>query len=206
MKRKIKPQKPILIAGIVILVISLCVIFPVEYSKASFVSDLKFTYFTLGIATLTFMYAFMGKNTYKGLLFLLCSSIFSIICWFVFLPESELSKSNSKVFELTITIFSFFENFAKLYMGAVTGIVAGLIFLIVNARFSKDENPYQLFFKRLIAYLVILAVVCFFFAKGGDWIFEISEHAKDKNGYYSWDEKIDTLYFDNNDLKELLKS
>ncbi|WP_113654341.1 hypothetical protein [Pedobacter namyangjuensis] len=181
MIQEIKPKKPILIAGAVILIISLCVIFPIEYSKASFVSDLKFTYFTLGIAMLILMYAFMGRNTYKGLLFLLCSCIFSIICWFIVLPESGLSKSNSKAFELTIAIFSFFENFAKLYMGTVTGIIAGLIFLIVNARLLKDENRYQLFFKRLVSYLIILGVVSFLFAKGGDWIFEISEYLKMKS-------------------------
>ncbi|WP_316807407.1 hypothetical protein [Pedobacter agri] len=178
MKQEIKP---IFLAGIVILIISVCIIFPIEYRKASFVTDLKFTYSTLGVAMLTFMYAFMGRNTYKGLLFLLGSCVFSIICWFIFLPESALSKSNSKVFEITIAIFSFFEHFAKLYMGTVTGVIAGLIFLIVNARFLKDANRYLLFFKRLISYLVILGIVCFLFAKGGDWIFEISEYLKSKS-------------------------
>lgn len=180
MKQEIKPKKPILIAGAVILIISLCVIFPIEYSKASFVTDLKFTYFMLGIAMFTFMYALMGENIYKGLLFLLCSCIFSIICWFVFLPETELSKSNSKVFELTIALFSFFENFAKLYMGAVTGIIAGLIFMLIDYKFIKTKNRYPLFFIRLIAYLVILGIVSILFAKGGDWIFEISEYFKKK--------------------------
>ncbi|MDQ8006009.1 MAG: hypothetical protein REI64_14500 [Pedobacter sp.] len=178
MKQEIKPNKPILIAGVIILVISLCMIFPFEYSKASLVSDLKFTYFTLGIAMLALMYAFMGRSTYKGLLFLLGSCIFSIICWFAFYPNTDLSEKSSKVFELTIAILSFFENFAILYMGTVTGIVAGLIFIIVNARFLKDENRCRLFFKRLISYLIILGIVSILFFKGGDWIFEISEHFK----------------------------
>lgn len=34
---------------------------------------------------------------------------------------------------------------------------------------------------------------------------DIGPYAKDKNGYYAWDEKIDTLNFENNDLKEAIK-
>lgn len=183
MKREIKLNKPILITGIVILIISVCVIFPLEYRNASFVTDLKFTYFTLAMTMFAIMYSLMGKYFYKGLLFLFCSCIFSIICWFIFFPDSELTKNNSKFFEITLAILSFFENFAKLYMGTVTGVIAGLLFLIVNARLLKDENRYQLFFKRLISYLVILGVVCLLFAKGSDWIFEISQYLKSKISY-----------------------
>lgn len=181
MKEEIKASKPILIVGVVILIISICVIFPFEYSKASFIADLKFTYFTLAIAMFTLMYSFMGKHFFKGLILLFCSCIFSIISWFFFFPDNELTENSSKFFEITITILSFFENFAILYIGTVTGIIAGLIFLILNAWLLKGESRYKLFFLRLISYLIIFSIVSILFAKGGDWIFEISEYLKSKN-------------------------
>lgn len=171
MKTDTHINKSALIASIIILAISVCIILPIEYSRASLVSDLKFSHFTVGVALVVLMYAFMGRHTYKGLLLLLCSCIFSIICWSFALQKTEQSKASSEFFELIMSVLSFLENFAIWYMGAVTGVVAGLIFLIVNARFLKDKNRNKLLVKRLISYLVILGVVCMLVAKGGDWIF-----------------------------------
>ena len=179
MHQKINVNKTFLIAGVVILALSLC-IFLFEYNEASFVSDMKFTFLTLTIAMLTFMYSFMGKYFFKGLILLFCSCIFSITCWFIFFPKSDLTEKSSKFFEITLAILSFFENFTILYMGTVTGIIAGLFFMLINYKFIKIKNRYQLFFTRLISYLLILGTVSILFAIGGDWIFEISEYFKSK--------------------------
>ena len=180
MKQEIKVNKTFLIAGIVILAISLCV-FPFEYNKASYVFDLKFTFLTLTLAMLTLMYSFMGKYFFKGLLFLFGSCIFSISCWFYFSPNNkELSEPTSEFFEITLTILSAFQTISILFMGTVTGIVAGLIFLLINYKFLKAENLYLLFILRLISYLIILVVVSVLFHHGKDWIAEIAEYLKAK--------------------------
>ena len=67
-----------------------------------------------------------------------------------------------------------------LYAGIPAGIVAGLVFLIFNYQFIKDENKVTLFIKRLILYSILLFISSILFAKGGDWIFDISEYFKAK--------------------------
>jgi len=180
MKREININKPVLITGIVILIISVAIIWPIEYRTASFVSDLKFTFSGLALATFTLMYSFMGKHFFKGLLFLLFSIFCGIGSWFLLFPFPEIAKPTSKTLELFVLIISMFANFSSIFMGTVTGVVSGLIFLIVNFWFLKDGNRYKLFVKRLLIYLSILVVVSFLFNKGGDWIFDLTEYFKNK--------------------------
>lgn len=178
MIERTKPKKPTLITGLLALTLCLCIIFPYEYRKASFITDLKYTYFTLAVAIFMLMYSFMGKHFFKGLSFLFFSCIFGIAAWFIYLPSPNPIKTNSEFFKFLLTLFSFFNNFAAVYMGIVTGIIAGLIFLVINAWLLKNENRYKLFFLRLGSYLIIFSIVFILFAKGGDWIFEISAHFK----------------------------
>lgn len=162
MNEGIKARKPILIAGVVILTICLCFIFPFEYNRTNYITDLKFTFLSLAVAMFTLMFGLMGKHFYKGLLFLICSALFSFIVWFFLYPAGWLSPV------------------VAVWGGIPSGVIAGLLFLLLNFEFIKDENRYRLFFKRLISYLVILGIVSFLFDKGGDWIFDISEYLKSR--------------------------
>jgi hypothetical protein len=65
-----------------------------------------------------------------------------------------------------------------LYAGIPAGIVAGLVFLIFNYQFIKDENKVSRLIKQGVLYSVILLVSSVLFAKGGDWIFELTEYLK----------------------------
>jgi len=104
----------------------------------------------------------MGKHFYKGLLFLICSALFSFIAWLLLYPAGWLS------------------SVVAVWGGVPSGVVAGLLFMLFNFQFIKDENRYVLFSKRLISYLVILGIVSLLFDKGGDWIFDISEYFKSR--------------------------
>lgn len=159
---EIKNRKPYLVVSAITLLISLCVVFPFESNRSSFIEDLGFTFLTLGIAMLLGMYGLMGKYFFKGLLVLLCSAFFGFIAWF-FLYPSE-----------------WFSVLVAFWAGIPSGIISGLIFILVNFALIRDENRYNLFFKRLISYLLILGIVSILFHKGGDWMFEISEYIKSK--------------------------
>lgn len=162
MKQENKFNKPILIAGVIILTICLCFIFPYEYNRTNYISDLKLTFLSLAAAMFTLMYGLMGKHFFKGLLFLICSALFSFCCWWLFFYSD------------------FWGMIPALYAGIPAGIVAGLVFLIFNYQFIKDENKVTLFIKRLILYSILLFISSILFAKGGDWIFEMSEYLKSK--------------------------
>ncbi len=172
------PNKPILTIGLTMLAISLCIILPLEYSKANFISDLSYTFLGLALATLTIMYSLMGKHFFKGLLFLMFSIICGVACWQLLFPLPEIDKPTFKSLEILLIILSAFANLSILFMGTVTGVVSGLIFLMFNFWLLKDKNRYKLFVKRLVSYLLILVIVAILFAKGSDWIFEITECCK----------------------------
>ena len=163
MKREINPQKLFLVSGVIVLAVSLCIIFPLENSKAITIAEFGYTYLTLTIALLTMMYGLMGKAFFKGLLFLLFSALFSFSAWLLLYPSGWLS------------------SLVAFWAGIPCGIIAGLIFMLINFKFIKDDNRYQLFFKRLISYLLILLIVSYMFHNGGDWIFDVSEYFKNKN-------------------------
>ncbi|SOD18354.1 hypothetical protein [Pedobacter xixiisoli] len=162
MKKENNINKPVLIAGVVIFTISVCIIFPYESSKTSYLAELHFTFLTLALAMFTLMYGLMGKHFFKGLLFLIFSAIFGFCSWAIFLYND------------------FWGVIPALYAGVPAGIVAGLVFLIFNYQFIKDDNKTRLFVKRLILYSVILFISSLLFAKGGDWIFELTEYFKNK--------------------------
>lgn len=155
-----KPNKPILIAGLVIFAISVCIIFPYESNKSNYIDDLKFTFLTLALSMFILMYSLMGKHFFKGLLFLLFSAVFSFACWSLFMYND------------------FWGIIPALYAGIPAGIVAGLVFLIFNYQFIKDENKVSRLIKQGVLYSVILLVSSVLFAKGGDWIFELTEYLK----------------------------
>lgn len=153
-------RKWFLIAASIILLISLCIIFPYEQSRSNFIDDLGYTFLTLAISMFLGMYGLMGKAFFKGLLFLIFSTVFSFCVWLLFYPADILSK------------------IAAIYGGIPSGIVAGLFFLIVNHKFLKDENQYKQILKQLVCYSIILLIVSILFDKGGDWIDEILMHFK----------------------------
>jgi len=158
-----KNRKWFLIASGITLLVSLCVIFPIE-KKSEFISDLVYTFITLGLAMLLGMYGLMGKKILGGLLILLMSVIISFISWYI------------------VFYNDFWGIIPAIYGGIPSGIVAGLLFLITDANFLADDNKYKRFIKRLSTYSVLLIIISVLFAKGGDWIFEISEYFKNKAG------------------------
>lgn len=178
MRKEINVNKPALIAGIIILIICLCIVFPIEYRTASFLSDLKYTFFSLALAMLTLMYSLMGKHFFKVLLFLLFSIICGIACWFLLFPLPDIAEPSSKTLELFIFFISAFANLSSIVMGTVTGVIAGLIFLAVNFWFLHDENRYKLLAKRLLVYLSIVLLVALVCHEGGDWIYNVTEYFK----------------------------
>lgn len=151
-----KNRKGFLIGGVILLVISACILWPLEYGKAQYITDFGFTFLTLGLGLLATMYGLMGENFTKGLTFILSSAVVGFVVWLIFSPTD------------------FFSAVLAMMVGFPSGFIAGLIFLVINHLFLKDENRRRLFFKQLICYVVILFVVCMLFYKGGDWIDELS--------------------------------
>ncbi|WP_316735687.1 hypothetical protein [Pedobacter aquatilis] len=156
------PNKPILVSDVIIFAICICIIFPYEYNRASYITDLKFTIISLALTMFTLMYGLMGRHFFKGVLFLIFSAVFSFLCWF------------------GVAYNDFWGIVPALYAGAPAGVLAGLLFLIFNFKFIKDENKYKLFFKRFALYLLILFVVSILFAKGGDWIFDLEMYFRSR--------------------------
>ncbi|WP_235324394.1 helix-turn-helix domain-containing protein [Pedobacter lusitanus] len=69
MSKYSKPRKIILLTGIVICLLSVFIIFPVEYSKSYFIEDYILTYTGLTMATLSILYGLTGRSFIKYLLF-----------------------------------------------------------------------------------------------------------------------------------------
>jgi len=154
-------RKWFLIASGAMLIISLCVIFPLE-KKSEFIGDLVYTFITLGIAILLGMYGLMGKKIINGLLLILSSIVISFVCWYIVFNND------------------FWGIVPAIYGGIPSGIVTGLLFLIVDYKWIEGEDRFRLFFKRLISYSIILLIVSVIAAKGGDWMFNISQYFKMK--------------------------
>ena len=152
-------RRVLLIAGLSILLISTCVIFPMEYSKASFIEEFGYTYLTLALALFLLMFGLMGRHTYKGLLFMALSSIIGAVFFYVAFPVS------------------IFTVFIAIWLGIPSGIITALIFMIVNFYFFRDVKKHRLL-KQIVVYLVILLIVSVLFGYGGDWIYEITEYFK----------------------------
>ena len=155
-------KKWLLMSSASILLISLCVIFPIEKSKSAFLSTYIYTYLTLGVAMLLGMYSLMGNHFFKGLLFLVCSTGFSFCGWYL------------------VFYNDFWGIVPAIYGGIPSGLVTGLLFLIVDGKFLRDKYKNSRLIKRVIIYLLILLLVSVLFEKGGDWAFELSEYFKNK--------------------------
>lgn len=152
-------RKVLLITGIFTLLLGTCVIFPIEYSKAIVIEEFGYTYLTLAIALLLLMCGLMGKQVFKGLLFLLISSIIGAVFFYLAFPVIP------------------FAVFIAIWLGIPSGIIAALLFLIVNFYFFKEIRNHKLL-KQIIVYLIILFIVSVLFGYGGDWIFAITEYFK----------------------------
>lgn len=162
-----KARKNFLVIGIVILLFSGCVIFPIESSKTDFIMGLGYTYLTAVVGVLITMYGLMGKHFFKGMLAIISSAIFSCLVCIAY-------------FEIFAPEVSFFSTIIATWIAIPVGIVAAVVFLFVDYKFLADENKYKLFFKRLFCYLLILAVLAILFFKGGDWITDLTEFIKGK--------------------------
>lgn len=74
-KKGLKKRKFTAIAGIITLLVSVFVIYPIEMGKANYVTDFVCTYVGLVVAVLLLMLGLMGKYFIKGLSFMLVSTI-----------------------------------------------------------------------------------------------------------------------------------
>ncbi|MEO5911327.1 MAG: hypothetical protein ABIP95_10590 [Pelobium sp.] len=151
-------RKICLVAGVITLLISVLVIYPIEMGKANFVNDFVYTYLSLAVAVLLLMLGLMGEYFISGLLFVLISTIlgFTLIL---------LSLEYGAILGFVI--------------GIPSGVIAGLIFLVINFYFLKDVKRYRLPIQ-IVSYCIILCLVSFLFYHGGDWIYDITQYFNNK--------------------------
>lgn len=143
-------RKAFLLGGTITLLISTCAIFPLERSRANYLEEFQNTFITLAIALLLLMAGLMGKKVFKGLLFLGVSTLIAVAFFYVAYPLVP------------------FTLFVAVILGIPSGIITGLIFMVINYYFFRDIKTYKLF-KQIIFYLIILSVVSVLFGYGGDW-------------------------------------
>jgi len=152
-------RKVSLIAGIVVLLLSLCVIFPIESSKTIVLEGLGYTFLTLAIAMLLIMIGLLGKFFCKSLLFLILSSFIGFTFFYFAYPLVPYS------------------SLVAFWLGIPSGVITALIFLIFNFYFLTDvKNPR--FLKKVVVYPLILFIVSVLFGYGGDWYSEIMQYFK----------------------------
>lgn len=154
-------RKALFIAGILTLLASTCVIFPIERSNTSFLEGFVYTFSILAASLLLLMSGLMGKNFFKGILFIAVSSIIGAVFFYVAYPPVP------------------FAAFIAIWLGIPSGIIAALVFMIVNFYFFKEIKSFRVL-RQTTAYLAILCVVSVLFGYGGDWFFEITEYFRDK--------------------------
>jgi len=105
------------------------------------------------------MIGFMGKHFFRGILFLLLSAIIGYFLIYFGYPLGQ---------------FSFLAAF---WLGIPSGIVAALIFLVVNYCYLMRIKTHKII-KKIVVYLIILLIVAILFGYGGDWYFEFTEYLK----------------------------
>ena len=149
-------RKGFLIGGFVTLLVSTCVIFPIQYGKASFIDEFGYTYLTLSVSLFLLLFGFLGNNFFKGILFLIISSLIGTVLFYVAFPPAP---------------FAFFVAF---WLGVPSGIVAALLFMIINFCILQDIKKYKLS-KQIVVYSIILLVVSILFGYGGDWFYELTK-------------------------------
>ena len=150
-------KKLCLIAGMMILLISVGIIFPIESSKTYLITELPYTYLTLAISLFLMMFGLMGKHFFKGLLLLFSSALLGFASIYAFYfkdPWNALSAA---------------------WLGIPSGIISALIFLVINFFFLKDKNNDKRL-KQVITYVIILVTVCILFVYGGDWLFKLTQY------------------------------
>lgn len=165
LKNYSKARKATLIAGCVVALLSLIVIFPMEKAQSYMVADLVFTFFGLLLSLVLFLIGFTGTKFINYLLFIIASAFISMICWYIVLPKDW-------VIQIIVV-----------YAGAPSGIITALIFLILRYYlfFRKTGLPLNreqkvlLNLKQVAIYFLLLAVVSLVYYHGDDWIYDIFE-------------------------------
>lgn len=158
-KKWSKKRKFTAIAGIIILLISVFVIYPIEIGTANFVSDFAYTYLGLAVALLLLMLGLMGKYFVQGLLFMLISTILGF----------------------TLILLSIeYGAILGFVIGIPSGVIAGLLFLVINFYFLKDVKRYRLPIQ-IVSYCIILCLITFLFYHGGNWFEDITQYFNNKS-------------------------
>lgn len=147
---KWRNRKLFIIAGGILVIMAIAVIFPIEKSKAITIAEFQYTYLTLIIGVLLSMYGFLGTRIFTALLFMILSAIISSIIWFMLFSDSFVSM------------------IVATWIGFPVGLLAGLIFVIVNALFLEPgESKRGKLIKQVLVYVFILAMFTLLFYKGG---------------------------------------
>jgi len=155
-----KVRKIILIAGIIIGLVDLCVIFPIEYSKSSYITDFVFTYICLVVAVLFVLYGFTGRKFFNYLLFMVLSAFIGSVCWF-FIFYGDL-----------------WQKLLMVWIGIPAGLLTALLFFPLRyyifcrpsvPLIEKDKKKIG-YLKQVILYFILLFLVSILFFYGGDWI------------------------------------
>ena len=147
---KWRNRKLFIIAGGILVIMAIAVVFPIEKSKAITIAEFQYTYLTLIIGVLLSMYGFLGTRIFTALLFMILSAIISSIIWFLLFSDSFVS--------MIVTT----------WIGFPVGLLVGLIFVIVNALFLEPgESKRWKLIKQVLVYVLILAMFTLLFYKGG---------------------------------------
>lgn len=154
-------RKILLIAGIVMLLISTCLVYPIERSKTNFLEEFVYTFSTLAFALFLLMAGLTGKHFLKGILFLIASSFIGAVLFYLVYPPFR------------------FAAFIAVWLGIPSGLTAALVFMILNYFFFSKVKSYKVI-KQTLLYLTILFIVAVLFGYGGDWLFEITQYLKNQ--------------------------
>lgn len=154
-------RKTILIAGVLIALINLIIVFPTESSKSYYIADYIWTWVCLTLSILFILAGFSGRNFLKYLLFLLASGVTAAICWYIYFLND--------VWGALVAVWG----------GAPAGIITALIFFVLRYYifFHRKVAPVEkrkkniLLLKQAGLYFLILLIVSIIFENGGDWMF-----------------------------------
>jgi hypothetical protein len=160
-----KARKIILKTGTVIAIITLVIIYPMEHSTASYISDYNGAFIGLGTSALLLLYGFTGPRFFKYLLFTFLSAIFCAVSLFVY------------------SIWDSWMGFLVLLVGVPSGIVTALVFFILRyvLFFRNKSLPVEKaqknkwLLKQTVLYVFLALVVSVLFIKGGDWWYDLFE-------------------------------
>lgn len=160
-----KSRKIIFIAGIVICLVNLFVIYPLERSRSSSIMEFTFSYIGIALSIVSILYGLTGGHFIKYLAFILLSAIVSATCWYIYGAGGWLQK------------------FIAFWAGIPCGVITALIFFILryyiffrNRKYPVDrQTNILLFLKQLVLYFVVLLIIAVVFENGGDWYYDIFE-------------------------------